>query len=74
MPITKRIVNNQIEISATSVLSKSEVLVQIGNLDNQLVELNQQIFDLKGQIAKITSIRDELQSLTNQLTDVIIVG
>ena len=74
MPITKRIVNNQIEISATSVLSKSEVLVQIGNLDNQLVELNQQIFDLKGQIAKITSIRDELQSLTNQITDVIIIG
>jgi regulator of replication initiation timing len=74
MAIIRRIVNNQIEISATSSLNKSEALVQIGNLDNQLIELNQQISDLQGQIFKITTIRDELQSLTNQITDVIIPG
>ena len=70
MTTIRRVVNNQVEVSTT--LSKATVTARIGNLNSQLIELNRQISDLQGRVAKITSIRDELQSLTNQIIDVII--
>ena len=67
MATIRRIVNGQVEVATISTLSKEEVNAQIANLDSKIDGLTQEILDLQRQINRTTAIRNELQSLADQI-------